>query len=156
MVYRVATSSCDVGTSQNMLIYVKRLANKTTHCKCSSKRVKQPSESMWLAKQMVTMEGEKPRLIWRKRLIEWKSRGLKYRWVHFYTSLNHRELCLESVSCLHKLETKNYAWIQFHFYTSLKRKIMLEFGFIFRQARNEKLCLKLVYMPPTWWKESLL
>ena len=36
---RVATGSSDVGTSQNMLIYVKRLANKTTHCNCSSKRV---------------------------------------------------------------------------------------------------------------------
>ena len=35
MVSRVATGSGDFGTSQNMLIYVKRLANKTTHCNCS-------------------------------------------------------------------------------------------------------------------------
>ena len=40
MVSRVATSSGDFGTSQNMLNYVKRLANKTTHCNCSSKGVK--------------------------------------------------------------------------------------------------------------------
>ena len=46
MVSRIATGSGDVGTSQNMLIYVKRLANKTTQCNCSSKRVKQPSESV--------------------------------------------------------------------------------------------------------------
>jgi len=35
------------------------------------------------------------------------------RWVHFYTSLNHGELCLDSVSCLHKLEMKNYACYKF-------------------------------------------
>ena len=40
MVSRVGTSSSDVGTSQNMFIYVKRLANKTTHCNCSSKKGK--------------------------------------------------------------------------------------------------------------------
>lgn len=43
---RIATGSNDIRTSQNMLIYVKRLANKTTHCNCSSKRVKQPIESV--------------------------------------------------------------------------------------------------------------
>ena len=63
MVSRIATSSSDIRTSQNRLIYVKRLANKTTHCNCSSKRVKQPSESVCSAKQIVTMEGEKPRFI---------------------------------------------------------------------------------------------
>ena len=46
MVSRVATGFGDVGTSQNMLIYVKRLVNKTTHCNCPSKRVKQPSEGV--------------------------------------------------------------------------------------------------------------
>ena len=111
-----------------MLIYVKRLANKTAHCNCSSKRVKQPSESVWSAKGMVAMGWKQPRIIWLKRLIEWKSQGLKWKWVHFYTSLNHRELCLDSVSFLHKLEMKNYAWIEFHFYTSLKRRTMLEIG----------------------------
>ena len=34
-------------------------------------------------------------------------------WVHFYTSLNHGEHCLELVSCLHKLETKNYSCYKF-------------------------------------------
>ena len=43
---RVVTGSGEFGTSQNMLNFVKRLANKTTHHKCSSKRVKQPSESV--------------------------------------------------------------------------------------------------------------
>lgn len=38
---------------------------------------------------------------------------VKMETVHFYISLG-------LVSCLHKFETKNYAWIQFHFYTSLK------------------------------------
>ena len=55
MVSRVAIGSSDVGTSQNMMIYVKRLANKTTHCNCSSKGVKQPSESIWSAKGMMVM-----------------------------------------------------------------------------------------------------
>jgi len=45
-VSKVETSFGDIGTSQNMLIYVKRLANKTTHCNYSSKKVKQPSESI--------------------------------------------------------------------------------------------------------------
>jgi len=35
--------------------------------------------------------------------------GENWVWVHFYTILNHGELRLNSVSCLHKLETKNYA-----------------------------------------------
>jgi len=39
VVSRVETSSGDVGTSQNMLIDVKRLANKTTNFNYSSKRV---------------------------------------------------------------------------------------------------------------------
>lgn len=39
MVFRIASGSDDVGTSQNILIDVKRLANKTTHFNCSSKRV---------------------------------------------------------------------------------------------------------------------
>ena len=55
MVFRIANGSGNVGTSQNMLIYVKRLANKTTHCNYSSKRVKQPSESVRLDKEMVAM-----------------------------------------------------------------------------------------------------
>ena len=42
----VATGSGDFGTSQNMVNSMKRLANKTTHCNCSSKRVEQPSESV--------------------------------------------------------------------------------------------------------------
>jgi len=46
VVSRIETGLGDVGTSQNMLIYVRRLANKTTHCNYSSKRVKQPSESL--------------------------------------------------------------------------------------------------------------
>ena len=48
----------------------------------------------------------------------------------------------------------NYAWIQFHVYTSLKWKTMPKFSFIFTQAWNEKLCLGLVCMPPTWWLNS--
>ena len=46
MVFGIAFGFGDVGTSQNMLIDVKRLANKTTHCNCPSKRVKQSSESI--------------------------------------------------------------------------------------------------------------
>jgi len=42
----IAIGFGDVGTSQNKLIYVKRLANKTTHGNCTSKKVKQPSESI--------------------------------------------------------------------------------------------------------------
>ena len=45
-----------------------------------------------------------------------------------FIQAQNEKLCLDSVSFLHKLKTKNYAWIQFHFYTSSKRKTMLEIG----------------------------
>ena len=37
-----------------------------------------------------------------------------------FTQARNEKLCLDSVSFLHKLEAKNYAWIQFRFYRSLK------------------------------------
>ncbi len=45
MVFRATTGSGEFGTSQNMVISVKRLANNTTHRKCSSKRVNNQVEA---------------------------------------------------------------------------------------------------------------
>ena len=79
----------------------------------------------------------KPRFIWQKQADKMAITKGKMGKVSFLHKLEIRKLCLKLVSFLHKLETKiNYAWNQFHFYTSLKRK----------QTMLEKLS-----MPPAWW-----
>ena len=75
----------------------------------------------------------KPRLIWQKQADKMAITRGKMGMVSFLHKLEIRKLCLKLVSFLHKLETKiNYAWNQFHFYTSLKRN---------------KLCLKIKHAP---------
>ena len=104
-------------------VKVKRLANKTTHRCGSSGKEKQPSESIWSAKKMVAMEwnnqGSSSKILADKR----KSRDVNgFIFTQAWTM-------------------KNFAWIRFHFYTSLKRKTML--------VKKKNCC-----MPPAWLYQS--
>ena len=56
---------------------------------------------------------KQPSLIQHNLANKRQSRDVNRVWVHFYTSLNHGELCLVLFSCLHKLEMKKYACYKF-------------------------------------------
>ena len=73
-------------------------------------RVKKPSERVWSAKHMVTMEWENQGSSGRNKLLKWQSREIRWEWFQFYTSLKHGKLCLK----------------------------ILEVGFIFPQGSNKR------------------
>ena len=114
-------------------VKVKRLANKTTHCRGSSRMGKTIKWRHMIGQADGDDGMRKPKFIWKNGLIKWQSREVKWEWFHFHRSL----------------KSGNTAWSWFHFYTSLKqRKTMLETSFIFTQAWNgNKICLKCLHTP---------
>ena len=120
-------------------VKVKRLANKTTHHRGSSGTGKTTKWKHMIGQADSDDGVRKPRLIWQRQADKMTVTRGKMDGFIFTQAWNQGTL-LEVGFILHKLETKiNYAWNQFHFYTSLKRK----------QTMLEK-----VSMPPAWWLNS--